>query len=447
MKTYVGIDLGTTNSAICTYSEGKTKIWSYDQNSVYTPSAIYINKKGRRVFGISAYNNYYRDPENAAILFKRFLGTTEVFRFKDSGFEMTPEECSAEILKLLYSYIPEDVKSEVEGIVITVPAAFNQMKKNATYDAARRAGFTNTLLLQEPVAAIMSIMKNTNQKGNFIVYDLGGGTFDVSVAANIGNTVNLLANGGIEMCGGRDIDRMIFNEIIVPWIKNEFVLPDNFNSDSDFLADEYYRKIVSLSMHSIEEAKKILDKNPTANITLNEFELGLRDQEETEMYIDIEISQEQVNGLLEQIIEDTVKVTKEIVAKAGVNLDNIENIVFIGGPTNYKPLRDLVSEALGIRQNNDINPMTAVCEGAAVFAETIDWNQDGFVIKSSREEKTTDIGLKLIYDQRTCESKARIACVLGKEFEGYTIEINDLNTGWTTGQLKLENKQIIYLPL
>ena len=226
MKTYhIGIDLGTTNSAICSYDGKDIRIWKSPEQNDVTPSAIFIDKRGNKYYGQKAYNQAPYFPENAATNFKRFMGTSTKIDIKSANISMTPEECSAEILKVLYGYLPEEIrKDQNTSTVITVPAAFNQMKKDATLQAAQLAGIGKVALMQEPVAAVMSVMKNTKEEGIFLIYDLGGGTFDVSIAENIKGKLNLLAHGGKEMCGGRDLDRLLFNQIVVPWLKENFSL-------------------------------------------------------------------------------------------------------------------------------------------------------------------------------------------------------------------------------
>ncbi|MBR0061748.1 MAG: Hsp70 family protein, partial [Selenomonadaceae bacterium] len=156
MKYFVGIDLGTTNSAISTFDGENVRVWKSkkDQSDV-TPSAIYVDKRGKRFYGKKAYENSFRQPENCAKLFKRFMGTST--KFKLGGEELTPEECSAEILRELFKNLPDEIRENKDevGTVITVPAAFNQMQNAATLDAAKMAGLGKVALMQEPVAAIM----------------------------------------------------------------------------------------------------------------------------------------------------------------------------------------------------------------------------------------------------------------------------------------------------
>ena len=144
MKNFVGIDLGTTNSAICSYDGSDTRIWKSPEQNDVTPSAIYIGRIGRRenkYFGQRAYDAAPRSPGNAATLFKRFMGTSTPVEFSAAGVTLTPEECSAEILKVLFGYLPEEIRNDPDtGTVITVPAAFNEMQKDATMQAATMAG-------------------------------------------------------------------------------------------------------------------------------------------------------------------------------------------------------------------------------------------------------------------------------------------------------------------
>ena len=203
MKRYVGIDLGTTNSVICTFDGKETQVFKSPEMNDVTPSVIYVDKRGNRFYGRRAYDMAPLNEKNSASLFKRYLGTN--MKFTLQGQEMTPEECSAEILRVLFGYLPPEIANDPEtATVITVPAAFNQMKKDATLEAARLAGIDPVTLMQEPVAAVMSVMKASPGEKRFLIYDLGGGTFDVSIAESIGSRVNLLAQGGREMCGGRD---------------------------------------------------------------------------------------------------------------------------------------------------------------------------------------------------------------------------------------------------
>lgn len=442
MKHYVGIDLGTTNSAICSYDGTNVRIWKSPEQNDVTPSAIYVDKRGNRYYGSKAYNQAPYNPNNSATLFKRFMGTSTKIELEAAKLSLTPEECSAEILKVLYGYLPEEIREDPEtAVVITVPAAFNQMKKDATMQAAKLAGIKNVALMQEPVAAIMSIMRASKKEGIFLVYDLGGGTFDVSIAENINGKVNLLAHGGIEMCGGRDIDRMIFQQIVVPWLKANFTLP------SDFLSNKKYKTFCRVAQWATERAKIELSAMGMSTISLSEGEARTGDEDDNELYIDIDLLRERVDALIADLVAETVSVSRETLKKAGLTSNDLERIVFVGGPTNYKPLRDKVAYELALPGNIDVNPMTAVAEGASIFAESIDWSSQNHSRKAANETVKTNIDLSFKYTARTATEVAKVMCILGKPLDDFTIEIISRDTGWSSGTAPLRNKLMLTLPL
>ena len=442
MRYYIGIDLGTTNSAICSYDGKNVRIWKSPEQNDVTPSAIYVDKRGNKYYGTKAYNQAPYNPNNSATLFKRFMGTSTKIELEASNLVLTPEECSAEILKVLFGYLPEEIRNDPEtATVITVPAAFNQMKKDATLQAAKLAGIGKVALMQEPVAAIMSVMRSSKQEGIFLVYDLGGGTFDVSIAENINGKVNLLAHGGIEMCGGRDIDRMIFNQIVVPWLRNNFTLPD------DLLVSRKYKTFCRVAQWATERAKIELSAMDSSTIALSEGEARATDEDGNELYLDINISRKDVDAIIDNLISETVEATRETLAKAGLSSTDLERIVFVGGPTNYKPLRDRVAFELSLPADIDVNPMTAVAEGASIFAESIDWSTASHNRKAINKVTNTAIDLSFKYTARTSSETAKIMCVLGKPLAGYSIQITSLDTGWSSGSAVLKQNLIINLPL
>ena len=295
--------------------------------------------------------------------------------------------------------------------------------------------------MQEPVAAIMSVMRTSKQEGIFLVYDLGGGTFDVSIAENINGKVNLLAHGGIEMCGGRDIDRMVFNQIVVPW------LMDNFNLPDDLLVNRKYKTFCRVAQWATERAKIELSSMENSTIALSEGEARTLDEDGNELYIDIEITRNDVDNIIAGLISETVEATRETLTKAGLSSNDLERIVFVGGPTNYKPLRDKVAFELSLPADINVNPMTAVAEGASIFAESIDWSTDSHNRKSTNQEIKTTIDLSFKFTARTSADLAKVMCVLGKELNGYTIQFTSLDTGWSSGNAALKKNLMIELPL
>lgn len=442
---YVGIDLGTTNSAIASFNGEDVRLYKSPDQYDVTPSAIFFDRRGNKYVGARAYNDAARNPDNVATLFKRHMGTSTPIRLAAIGREMTPEECSTEVLRVLYSYLPEDIRNDGEtGTVITVPAAFNQMQKDATMAAAQAAGIGRIALMQEPVAAVMSVMRSRKSDGMFLVFDLGGGTLDIAIAESTAGRVSLLANGGIAMCGGRDFDRVLFDSVIRPWLLQRFDLPENLNEFPD------YQKLRRMCEWAAEKAKIELSQRESSSISIDDSLLNMKDSAGEDLYLDIEINREAFNGLIAGRIEEAVQATRETLEKAGLGPHDVERIVFVGGPTHYKPLRDKVAFQLGIAASTDVNPMTAVAEGAALFAESIDWSSQSRGRKSSRGAISAGgrLDVSLSYISRTPDSKARVAVRLGGEpEEGAEFQIDNLDTGWSSGRIALRDGAAVEVAL
>ena len=444
---YIGIDLGTTNSAICSFDGEDIRLYKSPEQHDVTPSAIFIDRRGNKYVGARAYDNAARNPDNAAVLFKRLMGTSTPLKLSTVNLTMKPEECSAEVLRVLYGYLPEEIRNNGDtGTVITVPAAFNQMQKDSTMSAADAAGLGRVALMQEPVAAVMSVIKRRKTDGTFLVYDLGGGTLDVAIAESIASRVNLLAHGGIAMCGGRDFDLILFNNIVKPWLLENFDLPE------DLTANPQFKSLLRMATWATEKAKIELSQKEYAIVSLPETELGIRDQTGEEIYIDITIDRKHYDGLIASKVEESINASRETLDKAGLSPHDVERIVFVGGPTNYKPLRDRVAFELGIAQStDDVNRMTAVAEGAAVFAESIDWSSQSRGRKSARGAITTGGTLDLSFNfiARTPDSKAKIVAKLGRTAPaGVEFQIDSLDTGWSSGRIVLKDGASVdlYLP-
>ena len=442
---YVGIDLGTTNSAICSFDGESIRLYKSPEQHDVTPSAIFIDRRGNKYVGSRAYNNAARNPDNAAVLFKRLMGTSTPVKLPAVNITMTPEDCSAEVLRALYGYLPEEIRSDSDtGTVITVPAAFNQMQKDSTMAAADAAGLGRVALMQEPVSAVMSVMRQRKNDGVFVVYDLGGGTLDIAIAESISGRVTLLAHGGIAMCGGRDFDRILFDNIVKPWLLENFDLPE------DLIANPQFKSLLRMATWATEKAKIELSQKEEAVVSLPETELGVRDQSGEEIYIDITIDRKRYDGLIASKLEESIQSARETLDKAGLSPHDVERVVFVGGPTHYKPLRDKVAFELGIAPSTDVNPMTAVAEGAAVFAESIDWASQSRGRKSARGAISAGGALDLAFNYiaRTPDSKAKIVAKLGSTAPaGVEFQIDSLDTGWSSGRIALRDGASVELNL
>ena len=442
---YVGIDLGTTNSAISSFDGEKIQLFKSPEQHDVTPSAIFIDRRGNKYVGSRAYNNAARNPDNAAVLFKRLMGTSTPLKLPAVNLTMTPEECSAEVLRTLFGYLPEEIRGDGDmGTVITVPAAFNQMQKDSTMSAADAAGLGRVALMQEPVAAVMSVMRQRKNDGVFVVYDLGGGTLDIAIAESIAGRVNLLAHGGIAMCGGRDFDRILFDNVVKPWLLENFDLPE------DLAANPQFKSLLRMATWAAEKAKIELSQKEDAVVSLPETELGVRDQAGEEIYIDITIDRKRYDALIAPKVEESIQSARETLEKAGLSPHDVERVVFVGGPTHYKPLRDKVAFELGIAPSTDMNPMTAVAEGAAVFAESIDWASQSRGRKSARGALSAGGGIDLSFNYiaRTPEPRAKIVAKFGgRAPAGIEFQIDSLDTGWSSGRVALKDGASVELSL
>lgn len=442
---YVGIDLGTTNSAICSYDGDALTLYKSPEQNDVTPSAIFFDKRGNKHVGARAYANAAMDPDNVATAFKRLMGTSTPIKIASLNKSLTPEECSAEILKTLFGFLPEEIRNSSEtGTVITVPAAFNQMQKDATMSAAEMAGLGRVALMQEPVAAVMSVMRHRAGDGTFIIFDLGGGTLDVAIAQSEGGHVSLLSHGGAPSKGGRDFDKLIVDNVVIPWLRQNFELPESFYTDPK-------SRPLRMALWVSEKAKIELSQKDTSIISADEAGMATKDAKGKELYIDVEISREKLNELIASMVEESIQVVRETMDKAGLTASDIDRIVFVGGPTNYKPLRDRVSQSLGIAASTDVNPMTAVAEGAAIFAESIDWNSQSHGRKNARGSLSSDDGpfrLTLNYVARTPAARAKIiAQASGNILPGTEFQVDSLDTGWSSGKVPLRDGAAIDLTL
>ncbi len=453
MENYIGIDLGTTNSAICTFDKEtqQTRVWKSPEQNDVTPSAIYINRQGNEYLGQRAYNTAPRSPDNCATLFKRFMGTNTPIELSAVSQTFTPEECSAKVLKTLFGYLPEEIRnSDNIGTVITVPAAFDQMQKNATLAAAEMANIGKVELAQEPVTAVMSYMKvSGGSDGIFLLYDLGGGTLDIAIAESIRKRVAILAHGGIQMCGGRDFDRKLVDNIVRPWLHENFDLPDDLANNPTF------KPLIRLATWATERAKIELSAKGESIISLSEVEIGTNDLDGEEIYLDVPLNRNTYDELIADQINDTIDAARETLSKTGYTPNDIECIVWVGGPTHYKPLRDKVAFELGIKGDKlDVNPMTAVAEGASIIAESTDWNAPKVRAKTNQEEghsepeSDSEFTFNFNYRDQTPDDTTKIAVQLeGQVPNGTEFQVDSLDSAWTSGRIPLKHGQTVDVTL
>lgn len=432
MTVFAGIDLGTTNSAISTFDGENVRTYKSPEQNDVTPSVLFFAKRGGLIVGQRAYENAARTPASAASLFKRIMGTNTPVRVETSEGtkELTPEECSAEVLRALFAYLPEEVRSAGDvATIITIPAAFNSMQRDATMAAARAAGIGRVRLLQEPVAAVMSVMRNGNQNGTFIVFDLGGGTLDITIAESHNGRVSVQRNGGAQMLGGRDFDRLLVDNLVKPWLVETFDIPE------DFASDPKYMPLLRVASWAAEKAKIELSSREEASISLDETQTNLRDEAGQEIYVHIPVTRAQLDALIAGRLTEAIEETRKTLEEAHLTFDQIERIVFVGGPTNYAPLREKVSSELGIRGSTEVNPMTAVSEGAAIYAESADWN-DSDSATTPDPVPTTAGGVSVRFEERTPTDSALVITLFEDTSAKHFVVFDNLDDGWTSGRIE-----------
>ena len=380
---YLGIDLGTSNSAIVGSESGELRLFKTIEGTDVLPSAIMIDRRGNMLVGGRAYEQAAYAPDMVGMGFKRLMGTSTALTFGLNVPTMSAEEASAEILKALISQAKlaaGDFKPK--GAVITIPAAFNQMQSEATMRAAKLAKLSQVALLQESIAAALSsIAKSKNKNGQFLVYDLGGGTFDVAIVQSNAGNANVVAHDGINMLGGRDFDRNLLNSVVRPWLLSKFDLPN------DFQKDPAYQRLLRLAQYQCERSKVSLSTQTVDRIFADENQLGAKDRAGTPIYLDIEITRDALENLVSEEVAQTVKLCRSLLKDTGYKSDDIDRVVLIGGPTRMPIVRKTISAELGIRVDLDTDPMTAVATGAAIYAEDRNWVEAGGGAKRTKGSK------------------------------------------------------------
>ena len=442
---YLGIDLGTSNSVVAGIENGEARVYRPADGGEVLPSVIYFDKRGHRLYGRRAHDQALVSPDNVAAGFKRLMGTSTPIEVKGADVKLTPEECSAEIIRqLLGQAATETGNEEVTGCVITVPAAFNQMQSEATLRAAKMAGLDRVDLLQEPIAAAMASMEGAKRSGQFIVYDLGGGTFDVALVQAINGEVNVIAHQGINMLGGRDFDRLIVNEIVRPWLAENFDLPENFQRDAQ------YRRLIRIAQLAAEKAKIDVSAKDDTSIFASEDEIRLTDQSQMEIHLDVPFTREQLESLIREPVMQTIDLIRNLLKENNYSHDDIDRIVFIGGPSRIPLVRQMVSEQLGIAADLKTDPMTAVAVGAAYYCESREWNTENVSAPKAKMANVTmpdDPGLTFQYAQRTADDKTTVTLYVagGDDTGGRRLRL--FSKDWDSGALPLTDGLTISVPL
>jgi molecular chaperone DnaK len=374
MSVVLGIDLGTTNSAMAYVVGGKPVIIENSEGSRTTPSVFFYNKKDSSVtVGEIAKRNAVLNPEDTFYEVKRFIGHSfaddEVQRDlklipyaihdKDGkirlstkeGKEYSPEEISAAILRKLKNDAEAKLGQSITEAVITVPAYFDDAQRQATKDAGEIAGLKVLRIINEPTAAALAYGFDKGQNETILVYDLGGGTFDVTVLEISDNTIEVLATNGDTHLGGADFDRAMINHVI-----------DEFKKDSgvDLSEDKAAKQRIK---EAVEKAKHDLSVQSEHQINLPFITMGTDNQPQ---HLLMTITRAKLEDLVKEIAAKTMEPVKKAIADAGVDKNQIDEIIMVGGMTRMPLIQKTVEDFFGKKPNLSVNPDEVVALGAAV---------------------------------------------------------------------------------
>ena len=346
----VGIDLGTTYSAVSVVDEnGKPKILDNQDGEKITPSVVLFQNFGdgdEPLVGTQAKNQVALAPDDLVQFVKRYIGDPSWKFDSSSGHSYSAEEISAIILKRLKLGAEVALGEEVTHAVITVPAYFDDPRRVATKNAGEMAGLKVVRVLNEPTAAALAYGVDSSVDGTFLVYDLGGGTFDATLMKISDDNFEVLATDGDRNLGGFDFD----NKIISLVMEN---LEEN-NIDTD----ELDQSVLELIREKSEQAKRALSSVPTTyiHITINQKPYK------------IEITREQFEEATDSLLTRTIEISEDVLDDAGVKWDDINNIIMVGGSSRMPMVRQRLEEISGKEIKHEINPDEAVAMGAAVQA-------------------------------------------------------------------------------
>lgn len=429
---FLGIDLGTSNSAIVGNVDGVTRLFKTAEGTDVLPSAIYSDQRGHRFVGGKAFDRSLISPDAVAQGFKRLMGTSS--RIKFGPLDWSPEECSAEILRTLQAQARTEAGDfDLEGTIITTPAAFNQMQSEATFRAARLSGMDRVSLLQEPVAAALASVANSREtNGNFLIYDIGGGTFDAALVQSMGGVVTVLAHEGVNMLGGRDFDRLIYDHFVKEWLLTNFVLPPDYQTRPE------YRRLNGVARHAVERAKIDLTTMQTTLVHAADDEVRTQDAEGQDIYLSIALARNRIETLIEGRIAETIALCRSMLDRNNMGPDDLARVVLIGGPSKMPLIRDIVPQELGVAAEPNLDPMTAVAQGAAIFAAGRDWSKaEGSTARQSRQRAHSGETVTLDFDYPASSVEENFVVRARCSAPGHFLEIVD-GDGVSTGKVPLD---------
>lgn len=426
-----GIDLGTTNSAIAVWTGNEVKIIKNRYGEDVTPSVVRIDKKGRIYVGKQAYQYMFLDKENVAARFKRYIHLADKKQFPDSQISKDAEELSAEVLKSLLSDASLHIEEPVTAAVITVPAAFTQLQCERTANAAKLAGIENSFLLQEPIAASIAVgLKPDSRDRRWLVYDLGGGTFDVAVISTKDGRLSVLGHRGNNNLGGSDIDEQILRNIVLPNIQEHFKLSDE--------GSESFIRLYQKLRLKVEELKIDLSMKDICTFSLDEYEQPMiEDCHGNPITIEFDIHRTQIEHIVEPLIQETLQLSRTVLNESRVSPADIDRIILVGGPTRMPLVRAMLGE-LGIKLDFSVDPMTIVAQGAAVYASTIPISESRKQGIPSSVAASMTLSYEPVWAEVTCMVAGRITTIQPSPCSRYEVRITHRAGHWNSGWIEVK---------
>lgn len=435
-----GIDLGTTNSAIAKFVKGEVEVFKnpLETGKETLPSVVYY-KKDKVVVGTNARTYFERDAENVFGTFKRKMGTTESFKVKSINQSKTPIELSAEVLKELKGFVHSG--ESFDAAVITIPASFDVIQSNATKEAGYLAGFKQVILLQEPIAASLAYANKHKERdlenGQWLVYDLGGGTFDVALIKIKDGEMKVLDHEGDNFLGGADFDNLIVEKLIIPYLNKNFKFNDLENEMKSRTGklNKLYFRLLKLA----EDAKITLSSRTSAEIEVRD----ITDDNGEEIDISIDITRSEFEGVIKEYIDKTLDMIKKILVRNSLKPSDIQFTLMVGGSTYTPYVRKRVEEILQIPINCDIDPTTAIAIGAAYYAGTKEKSFE----QGDKKKATSGIKVRLAYQKTSQEDEEILAGRIEGNIEGLFYQITREDKGYDSGRKPLTNRISEDLPL
>ena len=348
MSKIIGIDLGTTNSCVAVMEGSDAKIIANPEGGRTTPSVVAF-KNGERIVGDAAKRQVVTNPNTVSSI-KRLIGTNQKVTLE--GKEYTPQEVSAMILQYLKTYAEGYLGEPVTKAVITVPAYFNDAQRQATKDAGRIAGLEVERIINEPTAAALAygLDKATDTEQKVLVYDLGGGTFDVSILELADGTFEVLSTSGDTHLGGDD-----FDNILVNWMIDTFRKENGVDLSNDKMAMQRLKE-------AAEKAKKDLSGTVQTQISLPFISYGAAGP----LHFETTLTRAKFNEMTRSLVERTLVPVRNALRDAGLTKNDIHQVLLVGGSTRIPAVQEAVKNELGKEPNKSVNPDEAVAAGAAI---------------------------------------------------------------------------------